>query len=395
MQRVEAKDKSTFNSFTIFTLLKLTMLNIILRAFIKRISNHIVQRKITRSMTATDKLLKFIYNLAEKAKWMNLKIQKLFNEKVKSKELIFYKKLIQKNMFKAQINVLLTSYYFFKKNSSIDWSFHEDSSSESRTKESSSIYSTSKAYSTKLLSSNSNKANQSRFESKDLLNHIFFKNLYINDIKNYIHSRDELLCVKYEYTSHTSKKCTEDVLSVWEQLYLWSIVFEDVFSVSFAIYEFEVYDDAVQSFDTAFAVADFSKAASSSAVMSIYTSSHSASSYFIKLDVENLHMNNTSEVKLIEINYEEEFESNKRSHIDLSLSSTLNSQTKLQQLLFQFQTAENYTCCKEQKHVDKKMKYQSLIDMFNDILRRYDFLISIWKILQRNKVNIFFMNLIV
>jgi len=68
MQRVEAKDKSTFNSFTIFTLLKLTMLNIILRAFIKRISNHIVQRKITRSMTATDKLLKFIYNLAEKAK---------------------------------------------------------------------------------------------------------------------------------------------------------------------------------------------------------------------------------------------------------------------------------------------------------------------------------------
>jgi len=154
-------------------------------------------------------------------------------------------------------------------------------------------------------------------------------------------------------------------------------VFEDVFSVSFAIYEFEVYDDAVQSFDTAFAVADFSKAASSSAVMSIYTSSHSASSYFIKLDVENLHMNNTSEVKLIEINYEEEFESNKRSHIDLSLSSTLNSQTKLQQLLFQFQTAENYTCCKEQKHVDKKMKSQSLIDMFNDILRRYDFLISI------------------
>jgi len=172
-------------------------------------------------------------------------------------------------------------------------------------------------------------------------------------------------------------------------------MFEDISSVSFAIYEFEVYDDAVQSFDTAFTVADSSKAASSSAAMSIYTSSHSASSYFIELDVESLHMNNTSEVKLIEINYEEEFKSNKRSHVDLSLSFTLNSQTKVQQLFFQFQTAENHTRRKEQKRVDKKTKSQSLINMFNDILRRYDSSIFIQEILQHNKVNIFFMNLIV
>jgi len=172
-------------------------------------------------------------------------------------------------------------------------------------------------------------------------------------------------------------------------------VFEDVSSISFTIYEFEIYDDAVQSFDIAFTIADFSKAASFNAVMSIYTFSHSASSYFIKLDVESLHMNNTSEVKLIKINYEEEFKSNKKSHVNLSLSSILNSQTKVQQLLFQFQTAENCTRCKEQKCVNKKMKSQSLINMFNDILRRYDFLISIQEILQRNKVNIFFMNLII
>ncbi len=276
---------------------------------------------------------------------------------------------------------MLTSYHFFKKNSSIDWLFHEDSLSESRSREFNLIYFISKAYSFRSLSSNFNKANQSWFESKDLLNHIFFKNLYINDIKNYIHSKDELLCVKYKYKNHTSKKCTEDVLSVWKQLYLRSIMFEDVSSVSFIIYEFEIYNDAVQSFDTDFTVADFSKASSSDAAMSIYTSLYSASSYFIELDVENLHMNNTSEVKLIEINYEEEFESNKRFHVDLSLSFTLNSQMRIQQLLFQFQTAENCTCCKEQKHVDKKMKSQSLINMFNDILRRYDFLISIWKML--------------
>jgi len=182
-------------------------------------------------------------------------------------------------------------------------------------------------------------------------------------------------------------------------------VFEDVSSVSFAIYEFEIYefeiyefeiyDNAVQSFDIAFTVADFSKAASFNAVMNIYTSSHSASSYFIELNVESLHMNNTSEVKLIKINYEEEFKSNKKFHVDLSLSFTLNFQMKVQQLFFQFQTAKNCTCHKEQKCVNKKTKSQSLINMFNDILRRYNFLIFIQEILQRNKVNIFFMNLII
>ncbi len=159
MQHVKAKDKSAFSSFITFTLLKSVMLDIILRAFIKRILNYIVQREVIRNMIATDKSLKFIYNLAKKVRWMNLKIQKLFDKKVKLKKLIFYKKLTQKNMFKAQINVLLTSYHFFKKNSSINWSFHEDSSSKSCTRESSSIYSTSKAYLTRSLSSNSNKAN--------------------------------------------------------------------------------------------------------------------------------------------------------------------------------------------------------------------------------------------
>ena len=172
-------------------------------------------------------------------------------------------------------------------------------------------------------------------------------------------------------------------------------MFEDVLSISFTIYEFEIYDDAVQSFDTDFAVADFSKAVSFDAAINIYTSLHSASSYFIELDVESLHINNMSEVKLIEINYEEEFKSNKRSHINLSLSSTLNSQMRIQQLFFQFQTAKNHTRCKEQKCVDKKTKSQSLINMFNDILKRYNSSISIQEMLQYNKVNIFFMNLIV
>lgn len=44
---------------------------------------------------------------------------------------------------------------------------------------------------------------------------------------------------------------------------------------------------------------------------------------------------------------------------------------------------------KRQKHVEKKTESQSLINMFNDILRQYDFSVFIHEILQRNKVNIF------
>jgi hypothetical protein len=78
----------------------------------------------------------------------------------------------------------------------------------------------------------------------------FFKNLYINGIKDYNRSREGILCVKCEYVGHTSKDCTEDVLPAWKQAYLRSLVFEDVSSVSFATYEYEFYDDAVQSFGT-------------------------------------------------------------------------------------------------------------------------------------------------
>jgi hypothetical protein len=88
-----------------------TMLNTILRAFIKGISDHAVQREATRGMTASDRSLKSIYNLVEEARRTNLEIQKLFEEEVKSKELIFYKDLAERNMSKSQIDALMTAFH--------------------------------------------------------------------------------------------------------------------------------------------------------------------------------------------------------------------------------------------------------------------------------------------
>jgi len=77
------------------------------------------------------------------------------------------------------------------------------------------------------LSSNPNRANQSRSEPKDMPDRFFFKNLYINGIKDYNHSRERILCVKCEYVDYTSKECI-DVLPAWKQAYLRSLVFDDV-----------------------------------------------------------------------------------------------------------------------------------------------------------------------
>jgi len=53
------------------------MLNTILRAFIRGLSNSIIRAKATRGIAPITRLLKSIYNLAEEARRTNIKIQKL------------------------------------------------------------------------------------------------------------------------------------------------------------------------------------------------------------------------------------------------------------------------------------------------------------------------------
>ncbi len=127
MQRVGAKDRPALTSSTTLTLLESAMLDTILRAFIKGISDHIVQREATRGMAAADRSLKSIYNLAEEARRTNLEIQKLFEEEVKSKELVFYKDLAERNMSKSQIDALMTAYHSAATpNQGPGWTFHSD-----------------------------------------------------------------------------------------------------------------------------------------------------------------------------------------------------------------------------------------------------------------------------
>ena len=97
MQKVEVKDKS--DSATLLFMLKSIMLNTVLKIFIKNIIDQKIRKEIIRNMTSVVKSLKLIYQLTEKVRKINLKIQKLFEKKIKQDELLFYKNLIKRNLF--------------------------------------------------------------------------------------------------------------------------------------------------------------------------------------------------------------------------------------------------------------------------------------------------------
>lgn len=88
------------------------MLNIIFKVFIKEIENYEIRKEVIRKMTTFDKFLKFVYTLTKEVQRTNLKIQKLFDEKLKFKELLFLRNLTQRNMFKSQIDTLITFFNF-------------------------------------------------------------------------------------------------------------------------------------------------------------------------------------------------------------------------------------------------------------------------------------------
>ena len=75
MQRVEIKNRSTTSSIAIsLTTLESAILNIILRVFIKDLIDYDIRKEATREMVSTNRSLSIIYNLAEEARRINVKI---------------------------------------------------------------------------------------------------------------------------------------------------------------------------------------------------------------------------------------------------------------------------------------------------------------------------------
>ena len=95
MQRVEVSDKPSSTPSISLTLLESTMLNTILRAFVRGLNDHDIQKEATRGMALPDRSLQMIYNLAEKACCTSVEIQKLMDKEAKTDQLEFYKSLVE------------------------------------------------------------------------------------------------------------------------------------------------------------------------------------------------------------------------------------------------------------------------------------------------------------
>ena len=111
---VSAKNKLISMSAAVFSLFESTMLDIILRSFIRNIDDHEIRKKVIKDMIIIDRFFRFVYNLVEEARRINVKIQKFAKEKSKSNELLFYKSLMKKNLSKQQMTSLLTSHQISK-----------------------------------------------------------------------------------------------------------------------------------------------------------------------------------------------------------------------------------------------------------------------------------------
>jgi hypothetical protein len=114
MQRIDVKDRSSSISHVdefILSFFKSVMLDIILRAFIRELFDSEIRREVTREMISFDRSFKIIYQLIEKARRINIKIQKLYDEEIRQNELSFYRKLVQQSLLQTKIEAMLTQYH--------------------------------------------------------------------------------------------------------------------------------------------------------------------------------------------------------------------------------------------------------------------------------------------
>ena len=449
MQRIDIRNRSITISIVVDTLslLESTMLNIILKAFIRDLSNQKIKKKIIKNMTATNKSLRFIYQLIEETRRINLKIQKLFDDDFKRNELSFYKQLTMENLFKTQINSLFIEYHAAKTKiqnqfKSSQWTIHENSVNSSISQ----IFQQSKwliqnqryKFNRQSLISNFNRKNEiidsskqsKRFNqsyesinkklyrsvSKNLSLKIDSKNSWINDFKFWSIEKDDRLCIRCNHLSHIAKKCKNEVLSAWKQVYFRKLMFENQsIQINFVTYDFEEFDENVRSYES-YSIFEFTNNIEQSTSFNswfsiVVVSIASEFNHFINYEIIDLSINSSfhyTDVKAVNIKYDENFDSNKKFHVEKSIVE--QSQTDIQfqvdlqlqidvqsQIDFQFQSdlqsqidvqsIQNERQKKDQKKQSKKTKMISLMRMMNENTKFYDKSIFIRSILKNNKIN--------
>jgi len=112
MQRVGARDRpvQVNEASQALSLLEDAMLDSIMKAFLRGLSDPDVRREATRGLASAERTLRGVYSLAEEARRTKSEVQKLNDEEFKSKEIELLRLIVQKTMTKSQLDNIVSSY---------------------------------------------------------------------------------------------------------------------------------------------------------------------------------------------------------------------------------------------------------------------------------------------
>ena len=430
MQRVGAKDRPqapvAIGVQPGLSMLEAAMLDTILYAFIKGLNDTAVRKEATRAMTSSDRSLKTVYNTAEEARRTNIEIETMLREEQKADKLQFYMDLASRNVPKHQMDSLLAEYHAKKSTEgkpSSAWSFYVDPPQQvpepaaytAPAQAPAPIY-TKPDNQRSVLTTNQNAQNRRTpgnsygrrpnrdYEAKPLPAASSSKNPWINGSKQWDISKDGPLCYQCGNCGHIKRDCKDDVLPAWEQSHLKAIVFPNItaqanfVAAAYGEYDGHVYPYGSEGYGTGY----HDQSGSSNSRNTPQTGAGSTSSNSIQVCMPS----HTSEANSVEAYYGEGSGPNKRPHVEPemnasnagpSTSAPANPYPTFAGQYPQFQAqqpTEGRTRAKAQKKVGRKLEPQPLVGMFNDGLGKYDSPVSIRSLLQNNKVDISWMDLV-
>ncbi len=112
MQHVGARDRPSppTDANPPLSMLEAAMLESIMKAFLRGLSDPDVRREATRGLASPERSLLGVYNLADEARRTKSAVQKLDDEEHKARENEILRSLVEKTMSKAQLDSLVSSF---------------------------------------------------------------------------------------------------------------------------------------------------------------------------------------------------------------------------------------------------------------------------------------------
>lgn len=395
MARIGARDRAVDLTNTL-SLLESAMLDIIIEAFIRGLDDPDIRRETIKGLGIVGRSLRGACTVAEEAVGFKEKLRKFLDEGSQSKELLFYKELVQRNMDPGRISTRLAE--FKSHPDPAQWAYESSAVTPAvnpltdRANNNQSPYrpSFSPAMGTTQAPAATRRPFKPNPAPKDLPSNKVSRNKYINGTALWDEG-DDAPCIKCGETGHVARghitdKTLPPPLPVWEKSYLRTQVFEDAPPAYFCEAGYGQYDECTKPYETH---TSSSSKANTPSTESYLMSGDIPSDRYGK-DAHSVTLGICEDEPEVEepVSRSQGSGEKKRPHLDHAATEdqpmAAADPAKRRTIPF---NAGAKTGNKGAKRVEEQTKPQSLVDIFNDLKGTYDTPISVRQMLQQNKVD--------